>query len=121
MIHRPDQSLAAAFFDSLIAQQDRHMGNFRWDSATQHLGLFDHGLAFALPGNEFNASCFVEWRWNTGRQALEQWELDALTALVRSHDLHGLTTMLRPDRATRLEERAHQMARLGSILPLKAF
>jgi hypothetical protein len=35
----PDQCRAAAFLDSLIAQQDRHMGNYRWDPHDSRLGL----------------------------------------------------------------------------------
>jgi hypothetical protein len=46
----PDQYRAAAFFDSLVAQQDRHTGNYRWDCAAGTLGLIDHGFAFAVPG-----------------------------------------------------------------------
>lgn len=34
------------FFDLLIGQQDRHLGNFLWDSTTKSLGLFDHGFCF---------------------------------------------------------------------------
>jgi hypothetical protein len=37
--------LPAAFFDSLIAQQDRQPGNWRWDD--NRLTLIDHGYAFA--------------------------------------------------------------------------
>jgi hypothetical protein len=44
----PTWCLPAAFFDSLIAQQDRHDGNWRWDG--ERLTLIDHGYTFALPG-----------------------------------------------------------------------
>lgn len=43
----PTWCFPAAFFDSLIAQQDRHGGNWRWDG--ERLTLIDHGYAFALP------------------------------------------------------------------------
>jgi hypothetical protein len=121
MLRRADQSLAAAFFDSLIGQQDRHLGNFRWDAGTNHLGLIDHGFAFALPGDEFNESCFVQWRWSTGQQALEQWERDALDVLLKSHDLLGLDQMLQQPRAARLQERAGEMVQNDTILPYQAF
>jgi hypothetical protein len=50
----PTWCLPAAFFDSLIAQQDRHSGNWRWDG--NRLTLIDHGYAFALPGLILNHS-----------------------------------------------------------------
>lgn len=48
----PTWCLPAAFFDSLIAQQDRHADNWRWDGS--HLTLIDHGYTFALPGAILN-------------------------------------------------------------------
>jgi hypothetical protein len=48
----PTWCLPAAFFDSLIAQQDRHDGNWRWDG--ERLTLIDHGYTFALPGAVLN-------------------------------------------------------------------
>jgi len=53
----------AAFMDSLVAQQDRHGGNARWDDGNQKLGLIDHGYTFALPGHRLNAAWFVDWRF----------------------------------------------------------
>jgi len=35
--------------DALIAQQDRHLDNARFDGDS--LGLIDHGFSFALPGD----------------------------------------------------------------------
>src|SRR5207244_3944398 len=75
----PDQITAAAFFDSLIAQQDRHAGNYRWDSQAQRLWLIDHGFSFARPGDLLNATIFVEFRWALQHEALtrdEQISLD---------------------------------------------
>jgi hypothetical protein len=43
----PFQAGAAAFFDSLVAQQDRHNGNFFFDGET--LGLIDHGFTSRGP------------------------------------------------------------------------
>lgn len=121
MLKRPDQSRATAFFDCLIGQQDRHFGNIRWDDTNQHLGLFDHGFAFAVPGHRFNHSAFVQWRWGQGQQALDQWEKDALDELLQSHDLHGLADFLRDLRAEALEERAKRMLAGGEILPFREF
>ena len=57
----PDDCIAAAFFDSLIGQQDRHRGNYRWDATNEKLGLIDRGFAFAhAPDQYFNRSVFVE-------------------------------------------------------------
>jgi len=121
MLQRPDQCLAAAFFDSLIAQQDRHLGNIRWDDGKQHLGLFDHGYAFADPGATLNESAFVAWRWQQGKEALGQWEHDALIDLLGSHDLHGMTEFLQSRRANALEDRARRMLQSGRILVLGDF
>ena len=118
---RRDQCLSAAFFDALIGQQDRHLGNFRWDANSSHLGLFDHGFAFALPGDLFNASFFVEWRWDSNLESLEQWEIEALEVLLRSHDVHGLTEMLQAPRVDRLQERARTMLEDGVIFPFQRF
>ena len=116
MLRRPDLAKAVGFFDALIAQQDRHLGNMRWDSGSQRLGLFDHGYAFAVPGDYFNHSAFVEWRWNAGQQRLDAWEVAALQGLLNSYELHAVAPMLAPHRAQRLEERAQLMLASGAIL-----
>jgi hypothetical protein len=46
----PDQVDAAAFFDVLTGQQDRHLGNYRYDATLRRVGLIDHGFAFTSPG-----------------------------------------------------------------------
>lgn len=117
----PDQAYAAAFLDSLIAQQDRHTGNYRWHAGRGRLGLIDHGYAFALPGHRCNASIFVGWRWGAGQQNLTQAEASALQSVLQSGDLLGLARFMLPDRATRLEERAQEMLRRGTILALCEF
>src|SRR5215218_7613022 len=93
----PPQCRAAAFFDCVVAQQDRHLGNLRWDAATRRLGLYDHGYAFALPGDYLNASVFVDWRHGQGQPHLEQWERDTLDQLLGSGDLLGVGDMLPSD------------------------
>ena len=72
----PTWCLPAAFFDSLIAQQDRHDGNWRWDG--ERLTLIDHGYAFALPGAILNYSDFVVARRGHGAATLSPDERDAL-------------------------------------------
>jgi hypothetical protein len=112
----PDQCHAAAFFDCLIAQQDRHVGNYRWEPGARRLGLIDHGFAFAVPGARFNASCFVHWRHAGHQPALDDWERSALEVLLQSGDLHGLAGVLADDQASALHDRAQRMVSAGAIL-----
>lgn len=111
-----DQCLQAAFFDALIAQQDRHDDNFRWDGADDRLTLFDHGYAFAKPEAYAGESMFVTWRWAIGAEALDGWEKDALKRLTTDRDLLGAALFLLPERASALWSRASTMLRTGKIL-----
>lgn len=115
------QRLAAAFFDSLIAQQDRHTGNLRWDAPAGRLGLIDHGYAFAQPGDFSNASVFVGHRLGIGHGGLMGAEAAALRQLVASPDLLSLGTVLEPGRAGALIDRANRMLASGIILPVGDF
>jgi hypothetical protein len=138
------QCLAAAFFDSLIAQQDRHRGNYRWHKRrwtrllpsrsvraletrlrggrqpALGLGLIDHGFAFARPGKAREDVCweteFVRWRWERNEQALRRWERKALERLLASTDLHGIAIYLEADRALALARRARLMLENRAIL-----
>lgn len=121
VVQAEDQAWAAAFFDSLIAQQDRHTGNYRWDAPNHHLGLIDHGYAFALPGHFFSASAFLGWRWDAGREALTSAEIDALDRLLGSGDLLSLRRFMLDDRAGALESRATRMRQRGAILARRDF
>jgi hypothetical protein len=105
----------AAFFDALIAQQDRHVAQYRWESSLQHLGLIDHGFAFARPGDHFNESVFVRRRHMEGREELLDSELKALERLA-TNELIGLKDILRPDQATALEDRIERMRKSGKLL-----
>ncbi|MDP9385845.1 MAG: hypothetical protein M3P50_11555 [Actinomycetota bacterium] len=117
----PDQCLAAAFFDALIAQQDRHIGNLRWDAAAGRLGLYDHGYAFARTGMPLNSSKFVRFRWDEGEEDLQGWELTALDGLLGSPSLLGMRDILVPGAADALEDRARRMRTSGEILRLGEF
>ena len=64
----PTWCSSAAFFDSLIAQQDRHAGNWRWDGS--RLTLIDHGYAFARPGDILNHTDLLVARRDHGAAAL---------------------------------------------------
>ena len=114
-LHAAALARAAAFVDSLTAQQDRHGGNARWDDANQKLGLIDHGYTFALPGHRLNAAWFVDWRWGAGGQILDATETDALNRLLDG-DLLGLRAFMLPDRADQLEDRAQRMLASSEIL-----
>jgi hypothetical protein len=110
----PTWCLPAAFFDSLIAQQDRHPGNWRWDG--KRLTLIDHGYAFAVPGSVLNYSDFVVARQEHGAAALLTQERAALTRLLGDTDLLGMARFLLPERGQALADRAHLMLDRGEIL-----
>jgi hypothetical protein len=110
----PIWCMPAAFFDSLVAQQDRHDGNWRWDG--ERLMLIDHGYTFALPGAILNYSDFVLARHEHGAAALIQQERDALNALVADQHLLGMAGFLLGDRAEALAARAEAMFNRGEIL-----
>jgi hypothetical protein len=110
----PTWCLPAAFFDSLIAQQDRHDGNWRWDG--ERLTLIDHGYAFALPGAILNYSDFVAARHGHGAAGLRAEERAALTRLLGDSDLLGMARFLLPGRAQALADRAERMLARDEIL-----
>jgi len=94
---------SAAFWDALIGQQDRHCGNYRFDTRAHEppLGLIDNGYAFAAPTewNTYasNASVFVRHRRQGGRLALSAHELAWLDSIaVDSHLLSDLGDILEP-------------------------
>lgn len=115
----PTWCLPAAFFDALIAQQDRHDGNWRWDGA--RLTLIDHGYTFALPGDIANHYDFVEARHAGGAAALCIEERDALQRLLADADLLGMARFLLPQRAQALADRAQRMLNRDELLQPKEF
>ncbi|HEV2944281.1 MAG TPA: hypothetical protein VGX26_04115 [Solirubrobacteraceae bacterium] len=115
----PMWCLPAAFFDALIAQQDRHDGNWRWDG--ERLTLIDHGYTFALPGDIPNHYDFVEARRAGGATGLLAEERDALDRLVAGTDLLGMARFLLPERARALADRAQRMLARGEILQPREF
>jgi hypothetical protein len=105
----------AAFFDALIAQQDRHHAQYHWDPVTKRLGLIDHGFAFARRNDPLNASVFLEQRHAEGRAALEVPELAALQAIEEA-DLVGLRDILDPDQGDALASRIQRMRSSGELI-----
>jgi hypothetical protein len=113
-LQNPTWCVPAAFFDSLVAQQDRHDGNWRWDGA--HLTLIDHGYTFALPGAILNYSNFVVARHERGAAALLEEERKTLTRLLADRQLLGMAGFLQRDRADALAARADRMLKRDAIL-----
>ena len=105
---------SAAFFDSLIGQQDRHGSNYL--VAGDRVTLIDHGYSFARPGDYTNYSKLVSARRSEGDSRLSYDEREALTRLVASKDLFGLDHSLEPARAQALRARAQRMLDTGKIL-----
>ncbi len=110
----PTWCLPAAFFDSLIAQQDRHDGNWRWDG--ERLTLIDHGYTFALPEAILNYSDFVVARHGHGAAGLLTEERNALTRLLSDPDLLGMVRFLLPERTRAFADRAERMLAREEIL-----
>lgn len=114
-----EQARAAAFWDALVGQQDRHLGNLRWDG--QRLGLIDHGFAFARPGDLLNSSAFLGWRHAQDAAALSEHEHAALERLVASNDLHGMARVLATARTDALATRADRMLATGTLTKMGEF
>ena len=139
----PRQAMAAAFFDSLIAQQDRHASNFRWNEppwmfrlpsgqpiccAAAHRptrggrsasGSSIMGSASRAPGDFVRPdrrSMFLDWRHDRGLTRLTPWEQQRLDALRSDPALHGLADFLESDRAQALADRVELMRRRGTVL-----
>jgi hypothetical protein len=110
----PTWCFPAAFFDSLIAQQDRHDGNWRWDG--ERLMLIDHGYSFAVSGAILNYSDFVVARHQHGAVALLANERESLTRLLGDAELLGAARFLLPERARALASRAERMLARNEIL-----
>jgi hypothetical protein len=109
----------AAFFDCLIAQQDRHEGNWRWDG--ERLTLIDHGYAFARAGDPVNYSEFVRARHARGGAALLAAERTAVDRLLADPELLGMRRYLEAPRADALAARARTMLARDEILAVGEF
>ncbi len=105
------QVQAAAFWDALIGQQDRHARNFRYDASQRRLALIDSGFALARPGDLYNASIFLQERRSNYGAALTPHEMEVLAELVASETFYGLADYLADDRFDAFEKRVSQNAR----------
>jgi hypothetical protein len=114
--HAPTQATAAAFWDALIGQQDRHATNFRFDAVNRRLALIDNAFAFGRPGDYHHASLFLRRRRAEHNGSLIEREIEVLDTLL-SNDLHGLRGFLPSERTKALEARATKMLR-SKLLPM---
>jgi hypothetical protein len=110
-----DDALAAGFFDALIGNQDRHVGQFRYDEPNRVLGLLDHGFSFPVEGAYCRGAYFQQFRRREHVRVTDE-EREALTRLVDDPEILGLAGVLEPDRAERLRWRAQRMLDLGVVL-----
>ncbi len=95
----------AAFFDSLIRNQDRHGANYLVDEG-RRLTLIDHGFAFARAKDFCSVSLFEIFH----RPKVLTWqEKRALQRLLDSPDTLGLQGLLQPERVEALRARAEKM------------
>lgn len=102
------QAHAAAFWDALIGQQDRHATNFRHDADRRRLALIDNAFAFARPGDLLNYSLFLARRRATHASAITTAERAVLEALLTG-ELADLPEHLAADRGDALRNRAQRM------------
>lgn len=108
---------AAAFWDALIGQQDRHASNFRYDHNSRRLALIDNAFTFARPNDLNNGSVFLARRRSEHASSLTTQEKDALETVLNSSDLLGMRRFIAEDRAEALEARANKILACG-MLPL---
>lgn len=108
---------AAAFFDALIGQQDRHPNNYL--VAGDRVSLIDHGYSFARGGDFINYSFFQAARTHDSApsaQLLKANEVGALDRFLASPDSWGLKGVLEPARLDAMIWRASTMRVTGRVL-----
>lgn len=111
----------AAFFDCLLGQQDRHLGNLLIEDSTNNLHLIDHGFTFARAGDNANASMLLLFRIQRRQASLKDHEKNVLRNILRSKDLFGLAHVIEPERLQALKSRASRMLTSGQLLPHGVF
>jgi streptomycin 6-kinase len=88
--HTPQLAMRGAFFDALIANQDRSRGNLLFEAARDDLALIDHGFCFPRDGDIHHNALLVDWRRRSGMCELDDDEAAALRRLLEDEDLLGL-------------------------------
>jgi hypothetical protein len=118
----PGQWAAAALFDALSGQQDRHCGNWLWDREGRTLYLIDHGYSFARRGDHCANSEILRIRRERGGLSLNDTELDLLRRTLQEIGPSALARVLDGSRVSSLRARAQAMiAPPGAILREGAF
>jgi hypothetical protein len=112
----PALALRAAFFDSLIGNQDRSRSNLLFDASRDELALIDHGFAFRRDADVVVASVLVDWRRRAGLDAITDVECEVLERLLGEGELFGLRRYLDADRADALETRAERIRHAGRLV-----
>lgn len=110
---RADAWDAAALFDAVIGNQDRHPGNVmhRGDGTP---GLFDHGLAFRSPGDYVNDARIQDARLRSNPE-LTTSELATLRSLRQDSTLGGVVAFLPRHRVDAMRARVDHMITTGQI------
>ncbi len=106
----PEQWAAAALFDALSGQQDRHSGNWLWDEESRALHLIDHGYSFARRGDHSANSEILRVRRQRGSLGLSDSELGLLGRIVDDPGVRAVEGVLSVSRARSLRARALAMA-----------
>ncbi len=105
----PEQWAAAALFDALSGQQDRHSGNWLWNHESRAMHLIDHGYAFACRGDHCANSEILRIRRQRGPLELSGPELELLNRALREVCPQMLERVLPGSRACSLRARAQAM------------
>jgi hypothetical protein len=105
----PEQWAAAALFDALSGQQDRHCGNWLWDQGGSALYLIDHGYSFACRGDHCANSEILRVRRERGGLALDDIEIDLLSRTLEEIEPLVLRRILASSRSRSLRARAQAM------------
>jgi hypothetical protein len=105
----PEQWAAAALFDALSGQQDRHSGNWLWDEESRALHLIDHGYSFARRGDHAANSEILRVRRQRGPLGLSDSELALLGGMLDDAGLLAVERVLCESRARSFRARAQAM------------
>lgn len=116
-----DQAMAAALFDAVIGQQDRHLRNFLWDDGERRLTLIDHSFAFAGRRTLRLYSCFERGRRrDPAASRLTAAERAALERLA-TPDLLGLRPALPRSAADALAERIDRILAADGLTTKRSY
>jgi hypothetical protein len=105
----PAQWAAAALFDALSGQQDRHCGNWLWDKEGLALHLIDHGYSFACRSDHCANSEILRVRRERGGLALGDAEIDLLNRTLEEVEPLVLRRILTSSRSRSFRARAQAM------------